>query len=141
MATNALLERKGERCCLVTSRGFRDLLHIGNQSRPAIFDLEIRVPDVLYDTVVEVDEQVAAQLQTVVACKSHVMAEGTAVASPVQATLQPPACSVQANHVQGIDFPACHAIPVPLFSALSVKRRCRMQNPNSTGRMTMRQLP
>lgn len=42
----------------MTTKGFRDLLHIGNQSRPAIFDLEIRVPDVLYSQVVEVDEQV-----------------------------------------------------------------------------------
>ena len=65
MATNALLERKGERCCLVTSKGFRDLLHIGNQSRPAIFDLEISIPDVLYDHVVEVDEQVSALTKTV----------------------------------------------------------------------------
>ncbi|CAK0741638.1 hypothetical protein CVIRNUC_001340 [Coccomyxa viridis] len=62
VATNALLERKGERCCLVTSKGFRDLLHIGNQSRPAIFDLEISIPDVLYDHVVEVDEQVILPL-------------------------------------------------------------------------------
>ncbi len=60
MATNALLERKGERCCLVTSKGFADLLHIGNQARPAIFDLEIRVPDTLYERTVEVDEQVPA---------------------------------------------------------------------------------
>ncbi|KAK9869080.1 hypothetical protein WJX84_006445 [Apatococcus fuscideae] len=62
VATNALLERKGERCALVTSKGFRDLLHIGNQSRPEIFDLEIRVPDLLYDQVVEVDEQVILPL-------------------------------------------------------------------------------
>ncbi|CAL8463366.1 g2900 [Coccomyxa elongata] len=62
VATNALLERKGEACCLVTTKGFRDLLHIGNQSRPAIFDLEIRVPDVLYSQVVEVDEQVVLPL-------------------------------------------------------------------------------
>ena len=60
VATNALLERKGERCALVTTRGFADLLHIGNQSRPRIFDLEIRVPDVLYERVVEVDEEVSA---------------------------------------------------------------------------------
>ena len=59
VATNALLERKGERCCLVTTKGFRDLLHIGNQSRPAIFDLVIDIPDVLYDSVVEIDEQVS----------------------------------------------------------------------------------
>jgi len=45
---------------LVTTRGFRDLLHIGNQSRPRIFDLEIRTPDVLYERVVEVDEEVGA---------------------------------------------------------------------------------
>ena len=60
VATNALLERKGERCALVITRGFADLLHIGNQSRPRIFDLEIRVPDVLYERVVEVDEEVSA---------------------------------------------------------------------------------
>lgn len=60
VATNALLERKGERCALVTSRGFRDLLHIGNQSRPYIFDLEIQIPDTLFEAVVEIDEQVTA---------------------------------------------------------------------------------
>lgn len=58
MATNALLERKGEPHALVTTKGFRDLLRIGNQSRPAIFDLAIRKPDVLYSDVVEVDERV-----------------------------------------------------------------------------------
>ncbi len=58
VATNALLERNGERCALVTTAGFRDLLHIGNQSRPRIFDLEIRTPDVLYERAVEVDEEV-----------------------------------------------------------------------------------
>jgi len=39
VATNALLERKGEMMALVITKGFRDLLHIGNQSRPRIFDL------------------------------------------------------------------------------------------------------
>ena len=39
VATNALLERKGERCALVINKGFRDLLYIGNQSRPDLFDL------------------------------------------------------------------------------------------------------
>ena len=59
VATNALLERKGERCALVTTKGFKDLLYIGNQARPRIFDLEIKLQDVLYETVVEVDEQVS----------------------------------------------------------------------------------
>ena len=39
VATNALLERKGERMALVITKGFKDLLHIGNQSRPNLFDL------------------------------------------------------------------------------------------------------
>ncbi|KND02450.1 5-oxoprolinase [Spizellomyces punctatus DAOM BR117] len=58
VATNALLERKGEPCALVITKGFKDLLHIGNQSRPKIFDLAIHAPDVLYEQVVEVDERV-----------------------------------------------------------------------------------
>ena len=58
MATNALLERKGERCALVTTKGFKDLLHIGNQARPRIFDLEIALQDVLFEQAIEVDEQV-----------------------------------------------------------------------------------
>ncbi|CAH0518836.1 unnamed protein product [Peronospora belbahrii] len=57
VATNALLERNGERMVLVTTKGFHDLLYIGNQSRPKIFDLEIQMPDTLYDSVIEVDER------------------------------------------------------------------------------------
>ena len=57
VATNALLERKGARCALVVTRGFRDILQIGNQDRPDIFDLRIHKPDLLYETVVEVDER------------------------------------------------------------------------------------
>ncbi|KAJ9523185.1 hypothetical protein QJQ45_024077, partial [Haematococcus lacustris] len=70
VATNALLERKGgspnqargERSVLLVSAGFKDLLYIGNQSRPNIFDLEIRCPDQLYEAVVEVDEAVVLPL-------------------------------------------------------------------------------
>ncbi|KAJ1985073.1 hypothetical protein H4R34_000250 [Dimargaris verticillata] len=58
VATNALLERKGEPCALVTTRGFRDLLVVGNQARPKIFALDIRRLEVLYQQVVEVDERV-----------------------------------------------------------------------------------
>lgn len=61
VATNALLERKGERIALVVSRGFRDCLQIGNQSRPRIFDLAIKRPDALYEHVVEVDERVTLE--------------------------------------------------------------------------------
>lgn len=61
VATNALLERKGERLAMVVTRGFRDCLEIGNQSRPRIFDLAIRKPDVLYERVIEVDERVTLE--------------------------------------------------------------------------------
>lgn len=58
VATNALLERKGERCVLLITKGFKDLLRIGNQARPNLFDLSITGPDVLYEQVIEVEERV-----------------------------------------------------------------------------------
>jgi 5-oxoprolinase (ATP-hydrolysing) len=57
VATNALLERKGARCALVVTKGFGDILQIGNQNRPHIFDLEIWKPDLLYESVIEADER------------------------------------------------------------------------------------
>jgi 5-oxoprolinase (ATP-hydrolysing) len=54
VATNALLERKGERCLLVVNRGFGDLLRIGNQARPRLFDLDIRLPGLLHERAVEI---------------------------------------------------------------------------------------
>lgn len=59
VATNALLERKGARCALVTTKGFKDLLHIGDQLRPDLFALNIVKPGMLYETVVEADERVS----------------------------------------------------------------------------------
>ncbi|ESA42416.1 hypothetical protein GE21DRAFT_7148 [Neurospora crassa] len=61
VATNALLERKGEKIAMVVTKGFKDCLVIGNQSRPKIFDLAIRKPEVLYSTVVEVEERVTLE--------------------------------------------------------------------------------
>jgi 5-oxoprolinase (ATP-hydrolysing) len=61
VATNALLERKGDRVALLTTKGFKDALQIGNQSRPHLFDLNIRRPDVLYEDVVEVEERVTIE--------------------------------------------------------------------------------
>ncbi|KAJ3071522.1 hypothetical protein HDU98_005187 [Podochytrium sp. JEL0797] len=59
VATNALLERKGEPVALFVTKGFKDILHIQNQARPHIFDLQIQMPGVLYEKVVEVDERVS----------------------------------------------------------------------------------
>jgi 5-oxoprolinase (ATP-hydrolysing) len=54
VATNALLERKGERVLLMITEGFRDILRIGTQARPDLFDLHIRRPDLLHEDVAEV---------------------------------------------------------------------------------------
>ncbi|QHE86991.1 hydantoinase B/oxoprolinase family protein [Hydrogenophaga sp. BPS33] len=60
VATNALLERKGEPTLLVTTRGFRDALRIAYQNRPRLFDRRIALPELLYCEVVEAQERVAA---------------------------------------------------------------------------------
>ncbi|HET7546233.1 MAG TPA: hydantoinase B/oxoprolinase family protein [Usitatibacter sp.] len=60
VATNALLERKGEPTALFITRGFRDLLRIAYQNRPRIFDRHIKLPELLYAKVVEVDERMGA---------------------------------------------------------------------------------
>jgi 5-oxoprolinase (ATP-hydrolysing) len=60
VATNALLERKGERTALFITRGFRDALRIAYQNRPRIFDRHIVLPEMLYEKVFEVEERVGA---------------------------------------------------------------------------------
>src|SRR5271154_5420402 len=57
VATNALLERKGDRTLLLITKGFRDALRIGYQARPKIFARHIVKPDMLYERLVEVDER------------------------------------------------------------------------------------
>src|SRR6058998_2715579 len=61
VATNALLERKGERTVLFITRGFRDALRIAYQNRPRIFDRHIVLPELLYSKVVEVEERIGAR--------------------------------------------------------------------------------
>ncbi len=61
VATNALLERKGERCLLMITQGFGDLLRIGYQNRPKLFDLKIELPELLYEEVAEVPERLDAE--------------------------------------------------------------------------------
>ncbi len=60
VATNALLERKGEDVLLLITKGFRDLLLIGYQTRPQLFDLDIQRPELLYQQVAEMDERLDA---------------------------------------------------------------------------------
>jgi 5-oxoprolinase (ATP-hydrolysing) len=60
VATNALLERKGDRTLLVTTRGFRDALRIAYQARPKLFERHIVLPELLYERVIEAQERVSA---------------------------------------------------------------------------------
>ncbi|MEQ9642448.1 MAG: hydantoinase B/oxoprolinase family protein [Alphaproteobacteria bacterium] len=60
VATNALLERKGDRVALFITKGFADLLRIGYQNRPRLFDLHIVLPTLLYERVEEIEERLAA---------------------------------------------------------------------------------
>ncbi|WP_416897091.1 MAG: hydantoinase B/oxoprolinase family protein [Minwuia sp.] len=61
VATNALLERKGDRTLLLITRGLGDLLRIGYQTRPTLFDLHVVLPELLYERAVEVEERLDAE--------------------------------------------------------------------------------
>src|SRR5580698_7364036 len=71
VATNALLERKGERTLLVVNRGFADALRIGNQARPRLFDLAITLPSMLYEEVVEVAGRVGVDGEEIETLDEH----------------------------------------------------------------------
>jgi 5-oxoprolinase (ATP-hydrolysing) len=66
VATNALLERKGERTVLVTTKGFADALRIGYQNRPKLFERHIVLPELLYERVVEIAERVTSEGEVLV---------------------------------------------------------------------------
>lgn len=76
VATNALLERKGERIALCVTRGFRDLLQIGNQARPDIFDLKVSKPSNLYEEVIEAEERIELVLDRERVSSSSPLFEG-----------------------------------------------------------------
>ena len=65
VATNALLERQGARTLFVTTRGHADVLRIAWQNRPRLFDLNVQLPDMLYERVAEADERVGAKGQVI----------------------------------------------------------------------------
>ncbi|HEY5000058.1 MAG TPA: hydantoinase/oxoprolinase N-terminal domain-containing protein, partial [Usitatibacter sp.] len=80
VATNALLERKGEPTVLFITRGFRDQLRIAYQNRPRIFDRNIRLPELLYKKVVEVDERVGARGEVITALDEEAVRRDLAAA-------------------------------------------------------------
>jgi 5-oxoprolinase (ATP-hydrolysing) len=65
VATNALLERKGDRTLLLITKGFADALRIGYQNRPKLFVRHIELPQLLYEEVIEIEERVSARGQVV----------------------------------------------------------------------------
>ena len=81
VATNALLERKGERTLLVTTRGFRDALRIAWQARPRLFDRHVVLPELLYERVAEADERVDAHGEVVTPLDEAALREGLAAAA------------------------------------------------------------
>jgi len=99
VATNALLERKGERTLLVTTRGFRDALRIGYQARPKIFARHIIKPDMLYERVVEVDERVRA--------------DGTVEQAPDLKTVRAALEAAKADGIKAVAIVFMHAYRYP----------------------------
>ena len=99
VATNALLERKGERTLLVITKGFRDALKIGYQARPKIFAQHIIKPEMLYERVVEVDERVRA--------------DGTVERKPDLAALRRELSAARAAGIRAVAIVFMHAYRYP----------------------------
>ena len=95
VATNALLERKGDRTALLITKGFRDMLSIGYQARPDIFAKEILKPELLYEKVIEIDERV--------------LADGTAETVPDLEILKPQLDDLKAEGIDSIAITLIHA--------------------------------
>ncbi len=99
VATNALLERRGERTLLVTTRGFRDALEIGYQARPKIFAREIKKPEQLYSGAIETDERV--------------LADGTIEAAPNPEAVRRALEAAKAEGYQAVAIVFMHAYRYP----------------------------
>jgi 5-oxoprolinase (ATP-hydrolysing) len=99
VATNALLERKGERTLLLITKGFRDALKIGYQARPKIFARHIVKPEMLYERVVEVDERVRA--------------DGTVEREPDLAALRAELVAALADGIKAVAIVFMHAYRYP----------------------------
>src|SRR5260370_2062529 len=99
VATNALLERRGARTLLVTTKGFRDALKIGYQARPKIFARHIVKPDMLFERVIEVGERVRA--------------DGTVEATPDLAALRRDLERVRADGIEATAIVFMHSYHYP----------------------------
>src|SRR5262249_14569072 len=99
VATNALLERKGERTLLLVTKGFHDALKIGYQARPKIFAREIVKPELVYEEVVEIDERVRA--------------DGAIEQAPDLTAVKAVLCSALARGIQSVAIAFMHSYRYP----------------------------
>ena len=90
VATNALLERRGEPTVLVITEGFRDALRIAYQNRPRLFDRRIVLPEAVYERVIEVPERVDAHGETVRPLDLAAVTEAVARRPRATASAAPP---------------------------------------------------
>jgi 5-oxoprolinase (ATP-hydrolysing) len=93
--TNALLTRRGARTAFITTRGFADVLRIGYQNRPRLFDLRVVKPEPLFTEVLEVDERVAA--------------DGTVLCEPDESTLRRDLAALRASGIESLAVCLLHA--------------------------------
>jgi len=107
VATNALLERRGERTLLVTTRGFRDALEIGYQARPRIFARKIVKPEQLYSGVIEIDERV--------------LADGTVEAAPDPERVRAALGQARARGYEAVAIVFMHAYRYPAHERMVAK--------------------
>lgn len=103
VATNALLERKGDRVALLITKGFRDALRIAYQARPDIFAKDIVLPEQLYEHVIEVDERIRA--------------DGTVEAALNPEALRPQIAALQADGIDAVAVVLMHAWINPAHEA------------------------
>jgi 5-oxoprolinase (ATP-hydrolysing) len=107
VATNALLERQGERTALLITRGFRDALRVGYQARPEIFAKQIILPELLYDRVVEIDERVRA--------------DGTVDAAPDEAAIRTALQDLRDDNYQALAIVFMHAWKYPAHEQMAAR--------------------
>lgn len=97
--TNALLTRNGARTAFITTRGFADVLLIGNQDRPRLFDLVIQKPEPLFETTVEIDERIDA--------------EGNVLQAPNPQTIRQQLEDLKSNGVESLAICLLHSFANP----------------------------
>ena len=107
VATNALLERKGDRTLLLITKGFRDALKIGYQARPKIFAKEIIKPEMLYERVTEISERI--------------LADGTVEQEPEEAEIRAALEAARRDGIAAVAIVFMHAYRYPQHERLAAK--------------------